>query len=329
MPIDLPTRHFNDPIAAHARHDFARLRPELTVQDALTSIRRQGLGERIVYFYVLDADDRLLGVLPTRRLLTASPSQRLDVVMIRKVIAIPASTTVSDACEFFVLHKLLAFPIVDDTGRMIGVIDVGFFTEEMFDLAERDQADAVFEALGFRLAQVRDAGPVWAFRFRFPWLLATITSGTLCALLTSAFEATLAQSLVLAFFLTMVLGLAESVSIQSMTVTIQTLRNVRPTWSWYGRALRRESLTALLLGGGCGATVALIVWLWRGDAPAALVIGMGIVGALLASCIFGLSVSGLLHALRWDPKIAAGPITLALTDLSTLLCYFSLAAWLL
>jgi magnesium transporter len=326
MPIDLPTRTLSAPIAPYVRTDFPRLRPEMTVYDTLAAIRREGLGEKIVYFYVLDADDRLAGVLPTRRLLTANPDQRLDELMLGKVITIPDAATVSEACEFFVLHKLLAFPLVDPSGRMIGVVDVSFFTEEVFDLAERDQADAVFEALGFRLAQVRDAGPLWAFGFRFPWLLATIASGTLCALLTSAFEATLAQSLVLAFFLTMVLGLSESVSIQSMTVTIQALRSVRPTWSWYGRALGREAVTAVLLGGGCGAVVALIVWLWRGAALPAVVVGLGIVGSLLAACLIGLSIPGLLHALRWDPKIAAGPVTLALTDVCTLASYFSLAA---
>lgn len=328
MPFNMPVADPNEPIATHARPDFARLRPEMTVQDALDSIRTQGLGERIVYFYVLDDEDRLLGVLPTRRLLSAAAGQRLDALMIRKVIAIPAAATVHDACEFFVLHKLLAFPIVDD-GRMIGVLDIDFFTEEMFDLAERDQADALFEALGFRLAQVRDAGPLRAFRFRFPWLLTNIASGTLCALLTSMFEATLAQSLILAFFLTLVLGLGESVSIQSMTVTIQGLRSIPPTWNWYARALPREILTAILLGAGCGLAVGTIALVWRGDPWAALVIGSGIAGSLLAACVFGLSVPALLHALRWDPKIAAGPITLALTDVSTLLCYFSLAAWVL
>src|SRR6266568_2205364 len=174
--------HLQQPVVAVARKDAATLREDFTVQQALDAIRERGVGEKIVYFYVLDADDRLVGVLPTRRLLTASPERRLDELMIRKVVTIPDAATVSDACEFFVLHKLLAFPLVDPNGRMIGVIDVGFFTEEVLDLAERDQADAVFEALGFRLAQVRDAGPLWAFGYRFPWLLTTITSGTLCAL---------------------------------------------------------------------------------------------------------------------------------------------------
>src|SRR5262249_38586617 len=154
-----------------------------------------------------------------------------------------------------------------------------------------------------------------AFRFRFPWLMTTIVSGTACAYLASVYELTLAKSLVLAFFLTLVLGLAESVSIQSMTVTIQALRALHPTRRWYWTAVRRETGTALLLGTACGTIVALIVWLWRGAGPAATAIGGSILLALCAACFFGLSVPATLHALRLDPKIAAGPVTLALTDL--------------
>ncbi|MCS7046885.1 MAG: CBS domain-containing protein, partial [Gemmataceae bacterium] len=248
MTPSIASPHMNEPIARYARHDFPRLRPDMTVQEALDRIRQTGLGEKIVYFYVLDATEKLVGVLPTRRLLTAPLNQSLAELMIHNVVAIPSTATVGDACEFFVLHKFLAFPIVSEDRRMVGVVDIGFFTDEIFDLTEHEQTDAVFEALGFRLSQVRGAGPVRAFRFRFPWLAATIASGTVCALLTSGFETTLAQSLVLAFFLTLVLGLGESVSIQSMTVTIQALRSVRPSWRWYGRALVQEFLVAVLLG---------------------------------------------------------------------------------
>src|SRR2546426_5148193 len=99
--------------------------------------------------------------------------------------------------------------------------------------------DELFEAIGFHISQVRDASPVRAFRFRFPWLLATIGSGLLCAVLASAFELTLAKSIALAFFLTLVLALGESVSIQSMTLTIQALHTMRPTLRWYVGAFRR------------------------------------------------------------------------------------------
>ena len=321
--------HLLEPVLTVARTDVAKLREEFTVQQALDKIRQGGVGEKIVYFYVVDADDRLTGVLPTRRLLTAALDQRLADVMIRRVVAIPQTATVMEACEAFVLHKFLAFPVVDEQRRIVGVVDVGLLTDQTFDSTEPEQQDAMFESIGFHVAQIREASPLRAFRFRFPWLLATIGSGTACALLASRFELTLARSIVLAFFLTMVLGLAESVGIQSMSVTIQTLRVMQPTYRWYARALRREGGTALLLGTACGTVVGIIVWVWRATGLAAVAIGGSISLALCAACFFGLPVPSLLHAFKLDPKIAAGPLTLALTDIFTLLFYFTLAAVLL
>ena len=321
--------HLQQPVSMVTRKDVATLREDFTVQQALEAIRQRGVGEKIIYFYVVDADDRLSGVLPTRRLLTAPLEHRLSDVMITRVVAIPQTATVLEACEAFVFHKFLAFPVVDERRRIVGVVDVSLLSEEAFDIAEREQTEAMFESIGFRVSQVRDASPVRAFRFRFPWLLATISSGTICALLASAYEVTLAKSMVLAFFLTMVLGLAESVSIQSMTVTIQALRATQLTFGWYVRAFRREAGTAALLGAACGTVVGLIVWFWRGAGLAAFAIGGGISLSLCAACFFGLSVPALLHALKLDPKIAAGPVTLAFTDIFTLLFYFGLAALLL
>ena len=323
------TDHLQQPVMGVARKDAATLRQDLTVEQALAAIRHQGVGEKIVYFYAVDEESRLTGVLPTRRLLTAPLEQRLAEVMITRVVALPETATVLEACEAFVLHKFLAFPVVDEKRKIVGVVDVGLLTEEVFDIAEWERLDEVFEAIGFRVSQVRDASPGRAFRFRFPWLVATIGSGTICALLASAYEVTLAKSLVLAFFLTLVLGLGESVGVQTMTVTIQALRATKPTFGWYVRAFRREAGTALLLGAACGFVVGVVVWLWRGTGLAALSIGASVMLALCAACFFGLSVPALLHALKLDPKIAAGPVTLAFTDIFTLLFYFSLAAWLL
>lgn len=317
------------PVSEVARKDVATLPQNFTIQQALDAIRQRGVGEKIVYFYVEDEAGRLVGVLPTRRLLTTKLEESVSAAMIKPVVAIPQSATILDACEMFVLHKFLALPVVDEQHRVVGIVDVNLFTDEVFDVAERERMDEVFESIGFHAQQVRDASPWRAFRFRFPWLLATLSSGTICALLAGSFQVTLAKSLVLAFFLTMVLGLSESVSIQSMAMTIQALRATRPTFRWYLKVFQRESGTALLLGSACGLVVGTIVWLWRGEPLAAVSIGGSIVLALCVACFFGLSVPATLHALKLDPKIAAGPMTLALTDIFTILFYFTLAALLL
>src|SRR5438309_9372374 len=328
MPESGGIPDFNSPVGEHARKDFPILDADMTVAAALDRIRREGVGERVIYFFAVDSDKRLVGVLPTRRLLTAPLETALREIMVRRVIAIPATASVLDACEFFVLYKFFAFPVIDEQRRIVGVIDVSLFAEEI--LGEREEQtrpatpirDDVFEVLGFHLEQIRGASPWRVFRYRFPWLLATVTGGTICALLAGAFEATLARSLVIAFFLTMVLGLNESVSAQSMSVTIQTLRSASVTWRWFVGALRRELTTAALLGLACGAVVGAIVWLWRNDVRAACVIGGSIALSLVIACLFGLGAPSLLHRLKLDPKIAAGPVTLALADFFALVISF-------
>ena len=323
------TEHLEEPVLPFARQDFTTLAQDSTVEQALASIRSKGVGERVVYFYVVDEAARLVGVVPTRRLLTMPLDGKLADIMIRNVVAIPDTATVMDACECFAIHKFFAFPIVDKDRRVVGVADVGLFTNQVFDVAEREQMDEVFEAIGFRVSQVRDASPWRAFRIRFPWLITTLISGTFCALLASAYEITLAKSLVLAFFLTMILGLNESVSIQSMTMTIQALRSLVPTRRWYLQAFRREVGTALLLGVVCGVVVGIVSSVWRGPDLAAVVVGATIFLTLCTSCLAGLTVPTILHALKLDPKIAAGPLTLALADIAALLLYFNLAKWIL
>jgi magnesium transporter len=324
---------FNSPIVEHARKDFPLLDAEMSVAAALERIRKEGVGERVIYFFATDHEKRLVGVLPTRRLLTAPLETRLEEIMVRRVVAIPASATVLEACEFFVLYKFFAFPVVDRARRVVGIVDVSLFAEEILEAGEREEkrptvanlGDDVFEALGFRLAQIRGASPWRVFRYRFPWLLATVAAGTACAVLAGAFEATLAGSLVVAFFLTMVLGLNESVSMQSMTLTIQALRVNTLTRRWFLENLRREIVTSLLLGMACGLLVSAIVWIWRRDANGAMVVGASIAVSLVTACLFGFSVPSLLHWLKLDPKIAAGPVTLAVTDFFALAFYFSLA----
>ncbi len=321
--------HLYDPILKVARREVATLYKDLTIQQALDSIRSRGLGERIVYFYVVDENGILLGVIPTRRLLLAPLEKRLYEVMISQVISISSDATIFEAYEMFAHHRYLAFPVVDEHGKIVGTVDVSMFMNEAFEGEERERAEEVFEAFGFRVYQVRGASPLRAFRFRFPWLAATIAGGTLCALLAGQYEATLAKTLLLAFFMTLVLGLGESVSMQSMTVTIQALHSNRPSFRWYIRALWREAGTALLLGGACGITVGLIAWLWRGEGWTAISIGGSIGLTIISACIFGLSIPTLLHTLKLDPKIAAGPVTLALADICTILIYLGLATWLL
>lgn len=316
--------HLNEPVLNCARKDIPLLRPDMTVESALAHIRATGVGEKIIYFYVADAEDKLLGVVPTRRLLVNPLDKRVTEIMVPNVLAIPHTATLLEACELFVLHKFLAFPVIDEQRHLCGMIDISFFAAEVFEMSEDEPHDEVFEAIGLHVEQLRNASPAKAFRHRFPWLLGTIGSGTICAFLGGAFEATLAQAITIAFFLPLVLGLNESVAMQSMSLSLQALHgNQKVRWNML--ALRRELATAFLLSLGAAFLAGMIALLWRKSLPSALVLSATLLGSLVIAGVIGFSVPLLLRSGQRDPKIAAGPIALAIVDVLALLLYFTLA----
>jgi magnesium transporter len=314
----------NQPVLEVARRDFVAVEADWTVEEALERIRGREIGEKIVYFYVLESE-RLVGVLPVRRLLMAAPQSRLREIMVTRLVSLPDTAKVSDVLEAFVMHKLLALPVIDEDDHLLGVVDVSLFTDEVLDFAEKRRVDTMFEAMGVRLESLRDAGPMAYVRGRFPWLLATIAGGTMCALLVSVFAQTLETSIVLAFFLTLVLGLGESVAAQSMTIAIQDLRGRTPSIKWFLRTLSREGFVTAMLGIGSGAIAAATVYLWMSEGEPAMIIGVSIVLSLITAGFMGLTVPTVLHALKLDPRIAAGPLALALADICTIVIYLGTA----
>src|SRR2546430_7507869 len=158
---------FDASVVEHARKDFALLAADMTVSEALERIRREGVGERVIYFYAVDEQKRLVGVVPTRRLLTAALETPLCRIMVPRVVAIPATATVLDACEFFVLYKFLAFPVVDEQRRVIGIIDANLFAEEILEAGGSEESyrsgapgsGGFFYALGGCISENCSASP--------------------------------------------------------------------------------------------------------------------------------------------------------------------------
>ncbi len=311
------------------RRDFSRIHVNQTVGEALEAIRRQPPEGRVIYFYVVDEEDRLHGVVPTRRLLLNPLDKKVADIMVREVVTISCQATVLEACEFFTLHRLLAFPIVDEDRRILGVVDVELYTTELSDLDRSERSDDLFQLIGVHLTEAQQSSPLLAFRSRFPWLLCNIGGGILAAFLAGVFEGQLQRAVALALFIPVVLALAESVSIQSVSLALQLLHGQHPTWASIGKRLQAEVLLGSLLGGASGLLVAVVALVWLGQGVVVLCILGGIIGGVTGAAVIGVALPNLLHRLKLDPQVAAGPIALAASDMLTLLIYFNLARWLL
>ena len=324
-----PTSHLNDPVTQHMRTDPARIRVDQTVGEAIAASRAMPPEGRIIYFYAVDAEGRLEGVVPTRRLLLSDDATPICDIMVRNVITIPAAATVLDACEFFLLHRLLAFPILDEERQLLGIVDVDLYTDELADLDRREDTDDLLQLIGVHFQESQQGSSLLAFRSRFPWLIANIAGGIVAAFLAGVFQAELEQAVSLALFIPVVLALAESVSIQSVSLSLQMLHSRQPTLAGLARALRVESLTGILLGSASAVAVAAVAYLWLRDMTLVACLLGGIAGGVACAALIGVAIPNVLRLFNREPQVAAGPVALAATDMATLTIYFSLARWLL
>jgi magnesium transporter len=317
----LSAAQLHEPILPLARKPLLVLQPDMRIAEALDRIRRLGDAFAINYLYVVDSEEKLVGVVPTRRLLTAQHEQLVREVMLDHVVAIPDWATVLIASEYFATRRLLAFPVVNGKGQLLGAVDVSLFTDEVIDLAKQTYDD-IFQLIGIHGTAQRST---WvAFRDRFPWLLCNIAGGLIAAFIASRYEHLLQQVVVLALFIPIVLALAESVSMQALTLTMQNLPEGPVVWRRLGAAIWKEFLTASLIGLACGAVVAAVVLGWRGERLVASTILIAIMLSMIIACLLGVTVPAVLRAAKADPKIAAGPVVLASADVATLLLYFGL-----
>jgi len=315
-----------DPIINHVRPAPLILRPEDTLADALEKARALPSTQIILYCYVVDANDRLVGIVPIRRLLTNPAESRVADVMITEVVAIPSWATVLVAAEYFVNRRFLAFPVVEGDGRLVGIVDVNSFNEDVLALAKQS-FEGIFQLIGIHATSALT--PWSSYKDRFPWLLCNVGGGLLCAFILSRYEETLEAAVVLALFIPVVLALAESVSIQSVTLTLQNLQSGKVQWRLLFRSIAQEAVTALMLGLSCGAVIGLTAWAWQRSLLVAAILTAAITVSMLTACLLGVVLPNSLRVLKSDPKIAAGPIVLALTDVATLVFYFTVAAILL
>ncbi len=316
------------PVTRYMRFDFCRVTSDQTVAKALEDLRIQQPQGRIIYFYVMDSEDRLQGVVPTRRLLMSQPDAMITDLMVKNVVTIPSTASVRDACELFLKHKFLAFPVVHNE-KMVGLVDVELFAEGIDDLEQTKQQEDLFQLMGVHLSASQQVSPLSGFMSRFPWLMCNIAGGILAAILTYAFEPLLAKVVSLALFVPVVLGLSESVAIQSVTLALLVLHGPTPTVGALRKRLYRELITGVLLGVTCGAIMALVAVAWLNKGSVALALFAGIAVGIAGSAVFGLAMPCVLRLLKRDPQVAAGPIALVFADMLALTIYFSVANWLM
>jgi len=298
-----------------------------TIEEAIVSLRKKRVDDSIIYFYVVDDRERLKGVVSTRKLLLKDPGMKLSDVMDKTVIRLSGSQTLKDALQYLSAHRLLALPVIDENERLLGVIDVGLYMEESMKVSDAQAASEVFQILGITIEEGKRKRPWHSYRLRMPWILCNMAGGTACAVISRIFEPVLMKVILLAMFIPLVLTLTESISMQSMSQSLQMMRKTKLSWKRLWERAVSESRIVLLLAASCGVLVGLLSLLWGEGTMPAFTIGTGLAASIALSATAGAAIPLLLHAKELDPKVAAGPVVLMFSDVITTTIYLGLATW--
>lgn len=315
------------PIQSHVKPVQTTVRADQTVQQALDDLRQRTIDSKVIYFYVLDEEDRLKGVVATRALLLSDLDATIESIMHGNVVTLTPETTLEEALEVFAIYRLWAFPVVDHEGKLLGVIDARVYVEEMFDLAESTRVTDLYQLIGMTNELARHVSPISGVRLRMPWLTFNLVGGLACAVIGWLFEATLDNIVLLAMFIPLVLTLSESISMQSVTLSLQMLHGPKVPWHMMRRRLAMEWQTAPLLGAVCAAAVGLTAMFWGPDGATLATMMLSVILAMVAAGTLGMILPAVLHAMRLDPKVAAGPVVLMIGDMITMTIYLGLATW--
>jgi magnesium transporter len=312
---------------------FARLRPDMTVDEAILYLRRQikEHPETVYYAYVLDRSQHLDGVISFRELLSAPGVRLVRDVMDRDVVSVPEDMDQEAVARLIARHDFMALPVVDATGRMKGIVTVDDIVDVVQEEATEDmQKVGGMEALDSPYLQT---GVLGLLRKRAGWLSLLFVGELLTASAMARYESELQSALVLALFVPLIISSGGNSGSQATTLVIRAmaLHEVRLR-DWY-RVIRRELLSGLGLGLILAALGLARVLLWEelfgsyGEHAGliAATVAISLVGVVTWGTIVGSMLPFLLRRAGFDPASASAPFVATLVDVFGLVIYFRVA----
>ncbi|MCB1181650.1 MAG: magnesium transporter [Chlamydiia bacterium] len=300
----------------------------LTVKELLEAIAAKPGAKKVDYFFVIDQDEVLQGIVTPKELLYNSPDARLIDIVEREVIKISEHDSLENALKILTHHHILFVPVVTGENQFLGVLEIVPHDDRQITQKTSVKED-IFQFIGFSIEQGKYKSSLTEFRYRMPWLALNLIGGLICAVIGQIYQVTLDEFVILALFIPLVLTLSESIGIQSMTLSLRFLHFRKIYWSQVMRRLMREWRAAILLAIGCGFVLTTFYFAWSREIHPIVAIGTSMGLSMVISATFGALFPITLHLLHLDPKVAAGPIVLMMADIFTITVYLSFSTWLL
>ena len=276
-------------------------------------------------FYLVDADERLDGIVEVQDLILARPSETLD----RYALPAPAwaevGTSKEDVVEMIEKHGLSSLPVLDNERRLVGVVRY-----DTLVAATRAEASADLQTIfGASAEEGALSSATFAIRERLPWLQITLVTAFLAASVVGVFEETIARYTALAVLLPVVAGQSGNTGAQALAVVIRALALHEITTAHWRQVVLKEFVTGLVNGLAVAATTAVGVYVWGRSWGLSLIIGLSMVASMLLAGLAGAIIPILLTKLRQDPAQSSSIVLTTVTDVAGFFSFLGIATVLL
>ncbi|HEY2409008.1 MAG TPA: magnesium transporter [Polyangiaceae bacterium] len=343
--LDEPTRKEVSALLAYAEDEagglmnprYARVRPDMTVDEAISYLHKQARErvETLYYAYAADEQQRLLGVVSFRQLFVAKSDKKVRDIMVTNVVTVSAELDQEEVSRIFAQNDLMAIPVVDPDGRMKGIVTADDIVDVVQEEATEDiQKFGGMEALEepyLQIAFVRMA------KKRGGWLAALFLGEMLTASAMAYFEDEIARAVVLALFVPLIISSGGNSGSQASTLVIRAMAlgevRIRDWW----RVVRRELAVGLALGAMLGVIGFFRIVAWQAVSPiygphylrVAETVFFSLIGVVTFGTLAGSVLPFILRKLGFDPASASAPFVATLVDVTGLVIYFTVGSLML
>ncbi len=307
--------------------DYAVVSSGMTVASALSLLRNTAPDKETIYqAYVVDGDHRLLGAISLRNLITSAPGALVDSLMATGLVSARTDTGQEEVARLISRYDLLALPIVDEDGRLVGIVTY----DDAMDVAEAEATEDIHKGatVGRLETGLKTASPFSLYRSRVQWLVILVFANIFTGAGIAYFEETISEHIALLFFMPLLVASAGNAGAQSATLMVRGMATGDVSARDWGALLAKDILVATGLGITMAATV-MVIGLLRAGPEIALVVAITMITVVMMGSIVGMLLPFLLDKLKIDPATASMPLITTIADVSGVLIYFSVAAALL
>ncbi len=299
------------------------LRAIWTVDEALAELRRIGpRSDSTYYLFVTDDAGLLMGVIGLRDLVVVPVSALVSETMSTNVISVLATADQEECVRILSRHRYLALPVVDETGRFLGVITA----DDLIEVAEVEATEDMYRMVGIS-GEERALGSVnRSILKRLPWLAMNMATLFIAITVVDAFETVIASMVALAIFLPVVSGEGGNAGSQTATIIVRGLALGEISSRDGLRVLSKELRVALINGILIGLGTALVVYLWKQDWRIAVAINLAMVLNFLMAASTGVLIPLGLKKMNIDPALASAAFVTGFTDTFGFLFFLGIAA---